>query len=79
MGSSPLAGASPPAIFWLVQGRRAKQGKGLKDMLFRAHWSDLLAQTVVHMLKKQEKEMGQCLERTSYLTIPIPETEAQKF
>lgn len=79
VGSSPLPSASPPAIFWLVQGRRAKQGKGLKDMLFRAHWSDLLAQTVVHMLKMQEKEMGQCLERTSYLTIPVPETEAEKF
>lgn len=38
----------------------------------------LLARKVLHVLKKQESEMGQCLERTNYLIIPIPETEAQK-
>lgn len=45
----------------------------------RTHWSGLLAREVLHTLKKQENEMGWCLERTNDFVIPILEIEAQQL
>lgn len=60
-------------------GQNGEDGPDGEWASIRAHWSDLLAREVLHTLKKQEREMGWCLERTDYLRIPIPETEAQKL
>lgn len=43
----------------------------------RAHWSDSIGTESIARAK-EESEMGQCVERTNYLIIPIPEIEAQK-
>lgn len=69
MGGSPLPGSFPP------NEEKAERAYELQQ----EHTDQtLLARKVLHMLIKQENDMGQRLERTNSLTVSIPEIEAQK-
>lgn len=81
-GGSPLPGSFLPALLWAAQKKdgenKEKAKRGLPTLCLEHTDQTLLARKVLHTLKKQEGETGQCLERTDSLIIPIPETKARK-
>lgn len=69
--------ASIPLARTGKMNQTGKQAKGIYELLTRAHWSDLLAQEVLHMLRKSKRMKWGHVQKEP-IRIPIPEIEQKR-